>query len=80
MVGGWVGGTDTDTDTTDAVGVGVVMVLRAGIMIMICYLFVTFFVLVLSCRLCLLMEFLCPMCNADDFRNKEETGIFTNIS
>ena len=70
-------GTDTDTDTTDAVGVGVVMVLRAGIMI---DLFVTFFVLVLSCRLCLLMEFLCPMCNADDFRNKEETGIFTNIS
>lgn len=43
-------GTDTDTDT-DAVGVGVVMVLRAGIMI---DLFVTFFVLVLSCRLCLL--------------------------
>ena len=51
MVGGWVSGTNTDAAGD---GVGVVMVLRAGIMIMICYLFVTFFVLVLSCRLCLL--------------------------
>ena len=47
----------TNTDAAGD-GVGVVMVLRAGIMIMICYLFVTFFVLVLSCRLCLLMEIL----------------------